>query len=197
MMCLIQEKNAVGSTALKSTAVVQMISTGTTVDPRLLATSAGGAASSLSQASVQEKERCLRLCNLIYRLHCKLTFDQRIPGEPRNHHSVSATLCSVSRCLLSFMSALSILVSCADVLHRKEAMVWCVLSVRLQECGLAKGKDGELRHRHRLRRRVALSKQQSRHSAGHCSGGAAAKRFGRHHDAPLSRHPRVPGATLV
>ena len=64
-------------------AVAQIISTGTVEDPRLGSGAAitGGAVGTSGQAAAAEKERCVRLCNLIYRLHCKLTVDQRMPGQ--------------------------------------------------------------------------------------------------------------------
>ena len=74
---------AVGATASQGAAIVQVVSTGTVEDHRLLGHASSGASSSSGPAAVQEKERCLRLCNLIYRLHCKLTMDQCSPGEPR------------------------------------------------------------------------------------------------------------------
>ena len=74
---------AVGATASQGAAIVQVVSTGTVEDHRLLGHASSDGSSSSGQAAVEETERCLRLCYLIYRLHCKITMDQCFPGKPR------------------------------------------------------------------------------------------------------------------
>ncbi len=76
-------------------AVAQIISTGTVEDPRLGSGAAitGGAVGTSGQAAAAEKERCVRLCNLIYRLHCKLTVDQRMPGQPHAVYYLTTQEC--------------------------------------------------------------------------------------------------------